>query len=156
MLFMGTEYAQFREWDYDNSLEWFMLDYPDHKYFREYVASLNAFYLDHSELWEIDFVEDGFKWLLPDEADKNLVAFKRLNKKGKELTVVLNFSGSTQHAVISCSKGLRLESVFDTGDFSPEQRTVKIEKQGKEYRAEVVVPPFSGVIFKQVNSNKKI
>ena len=156
MLFMGTEYAQFREWDYDNSLEWFMLDYPDHKHFREYVASLNAFYLDHSELWEIDFVEDGFKWLLPDEADKNLVAFKRLNKKGKELTVVLNFSGCTQHAVISCKKGLRLESVFDTGDFSPEQRCVKIEKQGKEYRAEVIVPPFSGIIFKQVNSNKKI
>ena len=156
MLFMGTEYAQFREWDYDNSLEWFMLDYPDHKHFREYVASLNAFYLDHSELWEIDFVEDGFKWLLPDEADKNLVAFKRLNKKGKELTVVLNFSGCTQHAVISCKKGLRLESVFDTGDFSPEQRCVKIEKHGKEYRAEVIVPPFSGIIFKQVNSNKKI
>ena len=156
MLFMGTEYAQFREWDYDNSLEWFMLDYPDHKHFREYVASLNAFYLDHSELWEIDFVEDGFKWLLPDEADKNLVAFKRLNKKSKELTVVLNFSGCTQHAVISCKKGLRLESVFDTGDFSPEQRCVKIEKQGKEYRAEVIVPPFSGIIFKQVNSNKKI
>ena len=156
MLFMGTEYAQFREWDYDNSLEWFMLDYPDHKHFREYVASLNAFYLDHSELWEIDFVEDGFKWLLPDEADKNLVAFKRLNRKGKELTVVLNFSGCTQHAVISCKKGLRLESVFDTGDFSPEQRCVKIEKQGKEYRAEVIVPPFSGIIFKQINSNKKI
>lgn len=156
MLFMGTEYAQFREWDYDNSLEWFMLDYPDHMHFREYVASLNAFYLDHSELWEIDFVEDGWKWLLPDEADKNLVAFKRLNKKGKELIVVLNFSGSTQQATLPCKKGIRLESVFDTGDLSPEQRSVKILKSGDEYRAEVVVPPFSGVIFKQVNSNKKI
>ena len=156
MLFMGTEYAQFREWDYDNSLEWFMLDYPDHMHFREYVASLNAFYLDHSELWEIDFVEDGWKWLLPDEADKNLVAFKRLNKKGNELIVVLNFSGSTQCATIPCKKGLRLESVFDTGDLSPEQRSVKICKSGDEYRAEVIVPPFSGVIFKQVNSNKKI
>lgn len=156
MLFMGTEYAQFREWDYDNSLEWFMLDYPDHMHFREYVASLNAFYLDHSELWEIDFVEDGWKWLLPDEADKNLVAFKRLNKKGKELIVVLNFSGSTQQATLPCKKGIRLESVFDTGDLSPEQRSVKILKSGDEYRAEVVVTPFSGVIFKQVNSNKKI
>ena len=156
MLFMGTEYAQFREWDYDNSLEWFMLDYPDHMHFREYVASLNAFYLDHSELWEIDFVEDGWKWLLPDEADKNLVAFKRINKKGKELIVVLNFSGSTQQATLPCKKGIRLESVFDTGDLSPEQRSVKIRKSGDEYRAEVIVPPFSGVIFKQVNSNKKI
>ena len=93
MLFMGTEYAQFREWDFDNSLEWFMLDYPNHKYFREYVASLNAFYLAHSELWDIDFNEDGFRWILADEADKNLVAFRRIDRKGRSLTVVLNFSG---------------------------------------------------------------
>ena len=156
MLFMGTEYAQFREWDYDNSLEWFMLDYPNHKYFREYVASLNAFYLAHSELWEIDFVEDGFKWILPDEADKNLVAFKRLNKKGKYLTVVLNFSGATQDIVIPTDKGVRLESVFDTGTLSPEERSVKIEKCGKEYQAHISVPPFSGVIFDRITSNKKI
>ena len=101
-------------------------------------------------------MEDGWKWLLPDEADKNLVAFKRINKKGKELIVVLNFSGSTQQATLPCKKGIRLESVFDTGDLSPEQRSVKIHKSGDEYRAEVIVPPFSGVIFKQVNSNKKI
>ena len=156
MLFMGTEYAQFREWDYDNSLEWFMLDYPDHKHFREYVAALNAFYLANSELWEIDFVEDGWKWLLADEADKNLVAFKRLNKKGKELFVVLNFSGCTQHAVVSTGKGLRLESVFDTGELSPEQRSVNIEKSGEDYRAEIVVPPFSGAIFRKITANKKI
>ena len=156
MLFMGTEYAQFREWDYDNSLEWFMLDYPSHKYFREYVASLNAFYLAHSELWEIDFVEDGFKWLLPDEADKNLVAFKRLNKKGKYLTVLLNFSGSDQTVTIPTDKGVRLESVFDTGTLSPEQKNIRIVKNKKDYSAEITVPAFSGVIYKHISSNNKI
>ena len=156
MLFMGTEYAQFREWDYDNSLEWFMLDYPDHKYFREYVASLNAFYLAHSELWDIDFVEDGFKWLLPDESDKNLVAFKRYNKKGKYLTVFLNFSGCTQTVVIPTDKGVALESVFDTGTLSEAEKNVKIYKDNDEYKATVSVPPFSGVIYKTRSSNKKI
>ena len=156
MLFMGTEYAQFREWDYDNSLEWFMLGYPDHKYFREYVASLNAFYLDHSELWEIDFVEDGFKWLLADEADKNLVAFRRINKKGKHLTVILNFSGCTQTVTIPTEKCVRLESAFDTGTLSDEQRSVVVEKIDGECRATVSVPAFSGVIYKNVKANKKI
>lgn len=156
MLFMGTEYAQFREWDYDNSLEWFMLDYPDHKHFREYVASLNSFYLDHSELWEIDFVEDGFKWLLPDEADKNLVAFKRYNKKGKYVTVVLNFSGCSQTIVIPTEKGAMLESIFDTGTLSDEQKKVMIYNDNGEYKATISVPPFSGVIYKKVNSNKKV
>ncbi len=156
MLFMGTEFAQFREWDFDNSLEWFMLDYPNHKYFREFVASLNAFYLDHSELWDIDFVEDGWRWLLPDEADKNLVAFNRINKKGKELTVILNFSGCDQTVVIPCGRGVSLESVFDTGELNPEMRSVKINKQGGEYKAEITVPPFSGVIYKRKTANKKI
>ena len=133
-----------------------MLDYPDHKHFREYVASLNAFYLAHSELWDIDFVEDGFKWLLPDEADKNLVAFKRYNKKGKYLTVVLNFSGCTQTIDIPTDKGVRLESAFDTGTLSEEQKNVNIRKENGEYRATISVPPFSGVIYKKVNSNKKI
>lgn len=156
MLFMGTEYAQFREWDYDNSLEWFMLDYPNHKYFREFVASLNAFYLANSELWEIDFVEDGFRWILPDEADKNLVAFRRLNKKGRYLTVVLNFSGSDQTVEIPTERGIRLESVFDTGTLSPEQKSITIEKCGKEYKARITVPAFSGAIYKRITSNKKI
>ena len=156
MLFMGTEYAQFREWDFDNSLEWFMLDYPMHRHFRDYVASLNGFYLAHSELWEIDFDPEGFSWILADEADKNLVAFRRINNKGKYLTVVLNFSGETQSVVIPTEKGTRLESVFDTGNLSEEQRSVKINKSKIDYTAEVVLPPFSGAIFKKINSNKKI
>ena len=156
MLFMGTEYAQFREWDFDNSLEWFMLDYPNHKYFREYVASLNAFYLAHSELWDIDFVDDGFKWILADEADKNLVAFRRINRKGRYLTVILNFSGCDQEIVIPTERGLRLESVFDTGTFSEEQRNVKIQKCDGGYNARITVPAFSGIIYKRVTANKKI
>ena len=156
MLFMGTEYAQFREWDFDNSLEWFILDYPNHKYFREYVASLNAFYLAHSELWDIDFVDDGFKWILADEADKNLVAFRRINRKGRYLTVILNFSGCDQEIVIPTERGLRLESVFDTGTFSEEQRNVKIQKCDGGYNARITVPAFSGIIYKRVTANKKI
>ena len=156
MLFMGTEYAQFREWDYDNSLEWFMLEYPNHKAFREYVASLNAFYLKHSELWDIDFDEDGFRWYLADEADKNVVAYRRINKKGDYLIVALNFSGGDQWITIPTGRGARLESVFDTGCFSEEQKNVKIRKCGEEYYADICLPAFSGIVFKKYLSKKKI
>jgi 1,4-alpha-glucan branching enzyme len=156
MLFMGTEYAQFREWDYDNSLEWFMLDYPNHKHFREFVASLNAFYLNNSELWDIDFDEEGFRWLLPDEADKNVVAYQRVNKKGKYLTVLLNFSGGEQRVTIPVDRALRLESVFDTGNLSEEQRNVTVYKSGGKYYADITLSPFSGVIYKRITKSKKI
>ena len=156
MLFMGTEYAQFREWDYDNSLEWFMLDYPNHKQFREYVAALNSFYLGHSELWDIDFDEEGFRWLLADEADKNVVAYQRVNRKGQYLTVLLNFSGCEQRVTIPTEKGLRLESVFDTGNLSEEQRSAEIYTVNGQRYADIVLSPFSGVIYKKIIRNKKI
>ena len=156
MLFMGTEFAQFREWDYDNSLEWFLLDYPKHKQFSEYVASLNSFYLAHSELWEIDFDEAGFKWLLADEADKNVVAYRRLNRKGNDLYVALNFSGGTQNVYINAERGGKLEAIFDTGDFSPEQKSICIHKHDGGYGANLVLPPFSGAIYKRTTNTKKI
>ena len=156
MLFMGTEYAQFREWDYDNSLEWFMLDYPKHKQFREFVAALNAFYLNNSELWDIDFDEEGFRWLLADEADKNVVAFQRVNKKGKYLTVLLNFSGGEQRVTIPVDRALRLESVFDTGNLSEQQKNVTVYKNGGKYYADITLSPFSGVIYKRITKTKKI
>ncbi len=156
MLFMGTEYAQFREWDFDNSLEWFMLEYPNHKSFRDYVSALNSFYLGHSELWDIDFDEEGFKWLLADEADKNVVAYRRFNRKGNYLIVALNFSGGTQCVTIPTEKGVRLESVFDTGSLSEDQKNIKIRKHGDSYTAEIILPPFSGAIFKKYSSKKKI
>lgn len=156
LLFMGTEYAQFREWDFDNSLEWFMLDYPNHKHFREFVASLNSFYLAHSELWDIDFKEEGFRWLLADEADKNVVAYQRVNQKGQYLTVLLNFSGGEQKVTIPTERGVRLESVFDTGNLSDEQKNVKITSKKGHYSAEIFLSPFSGVVYKRVTKNKKI
>ena len=158
MLFMGTEYAQFREWDFDNSLEWFMLDYPNHKYFREFVASLNSFYLDNSELWEIDFKPEGFSWILADEAEKNVVVYNRHNIKGKTLTVALNFSGNTQHVRIpvTATRAGRFEAVFDTGNFAPEEKCISFKKEQGSYYADLVLPPFGGVVYRKLFGNKTI
>jgi len=158
LLFMGTEYAQFREWDYASSLEWFMLDYPKHKAFSDYVAALNNFYLEQSPLWEIDFKEEGFIWLLPDENEKNLVAFKRRDLSGHELYVLLNFSGALQSCEIDAC-GYRLTDLFDTGNIPPESKEYIIPKANKKQkcgRVEIDLPAFSGIIFKSVSKNTKI
>ncbi len=156
LLFMGTEFAQFREWDYASSLEWFMLDYPNHKAFRDFTAALNNFYLEHSELWEIDFNGDGFSWILPDEADKNLVAFNRRNLNGDALTVILNFSGTEQTVDIDTDKYTRLDVIFDTGNTSEEQKSFKVLKNNKRTHAVVHISSFAGIILKGVNKNIKI
>ena len=94
MTFMGCEFGQFREWDYQNQLEWFMTDFEMHAKLRHYVEKLNNFYLKNKELWENDVSWEGFEWIYPDLKEKNIIAFKRKDRSGSELVAVLNFSAA--------------------------------------------------------------
>ena len=156
LTFMGTEYAQFREWDYENSLEWFMLDYPNHRDMQNYVRELNHFYLANKELWEVDFDYRGFEWILVNEDEKNSVAFKRIGKDGDALTVLLNFSADEQTLSLPLSAdfhGLELRFATHPGlypDF------ISKEKTGDECPLTVKLPAFSGAIFKEKKIYRKI
>lgn len=92
LLFMGCEYGQFREWDEGGQLEWFMLDYEMHRKFRDYVKTLNNLYKNTPALWELDRSWEGFKWIYANKSEDNLFAYKRLDKSGKSVIVILNFS----------------------------------------------------------------
>ncbi len=92
LLFMGSEFAQFREWDYQGSLEWFMIEeYENHRSYHKYIKNLNKFYLENSQLWERDFSWDGFSWISNDDYRQSVIIFRRFNKKGDEVIVVCNF-----------------------------------------------------------------
>jgi 1,4-alpha-glucan branching enzyme len=153
LMFMGTEYAQFREWDFENSLEWFMLDFPNHKYFRDYVAALNDFYLTAKPLWEVDFDFEGFEWILADESSKNTVVYKRIDSNGDYLVVAINFSGETQRVKVCVEKSLRLKCLFDTGNLPSESRDISVENNEDKFYANIILPRFSGGIYK-VYKNK--
>ena len=158
LMFMGTEYAQFREWDYESSLEWFMLDYPNHRHFSQYVAALNELYLSSPELYEIDFSPEGFSWILPDEAERNLVAFKRHDLSGNSLTVLINFSGGEQTVNIESKAGVKLTQLFDTGVAPKVAVTERRTVDGNSIGAlnTVTLSPFSGAIFREKENKIKI
>jgi 1,4-alpha-glucan branching enzyme len=92
LLFMGCEFAQFIEWDYKKELDWFLLDYESHNKFMTFMKDLNKYYLDHSELYELDTTYDGFKWVIPNDNTHNIICFNRFNKNGDYTTVLINFS----------------------------------------------------------------
>lgn len=92
LTFMGCEYAPFREWDYSNSLEWFMLSYDMHRKYQSYIRELNFFYLEHKEFWEIEDSFDGFHWISADDNCGNIYAYSRKDSDGNNVYVVLNFS----------------------------------------------------------------
>ena len=91
MNFMGNEFAQFIEWNYKQGLDWLLLDYDLHRQMQQFVKTLNHFYLEHKQLWENDCDWNGFQWLTCDDANTSVIAFRRMDRKGRELVVVCNF-----------------------------------------------------------------
>lgn len=96
LLFMGSEFGQFIEWDYQKQLDWALLDYESHRRLKDYVAALNRFYLKNPPLWNDDYSWDGFKWIIGDDAANSAIAYIRRDKEGGELICACNFTNVTR------------------------------------------------------------
>ena len=115
LIFMGTEFGQFKEWDYKNELDWCLLDFPAHQKLHRFFNEINHFYLKNSELWEQDFSWKGFSWIANDDYQNSIISFKRKNKKGNELIIVCNFQPvERKNYLIGVEKDGVYSEVFST------------------------------------------
>ena len=156
MLFMGSEFAQFREWDYENELEWFMPEqYENHRNFRQFVKNLNKFYLDNPPFWQEDCSWEGFKWIAADDYTQSIIVFRRIDKKGNEVFVVCNFVPVERkgYRIGVPYKGTYTE-VFNTSthDGSPlgnqGVKSENIEAHNLAQSIAIDIPPLSALYFK--------
>ena len=93
LTFMGSEFGQFIEWNWQQSLDWLLLDYPRHRQMQDYVRQLNKLYTTTPALYALDRSWDGFKWLNVDDAGRSSVAFLRSAPEEKSYVVcVYNFT----------------------------------------------------------------
>ena len=83
----GSELAQPSEWSYRESLPWHLLEYPEHQGVQALVRELNRVYRGEPALWELDSEGEGFRWLEPNDAAANVIAFARLSRGGKRVLV---------------------------------------------------------------------
>ena len=89
--FMGNEFGQFDEWKYAAQLDWQLLGFELHKKMQDFVRTLNHFYLANPCFWQNDSDWTGFQWLQADDRDNSVVAFRRVDRQGRDVLVVCNF-----------------------------------------------------------------
>jgi len=92
LLFMGCEFAQGKEWNHDDSLQWDQLSIPEHKGISLLVAELNRVYRQETALHERDFTPDGFEWCDFSDWEKSVVSFVRKSASGDRVLAVFNFT----------------------------------------------------------------
>ena len=156
LLFMGADFAQFREWDYENGLEWFLVDeYENHKNYLAFSKNLNHFYLDHPQFWQRDFSWEGFSWISNDDYKQSIIIFRRFDRKGNEVIAVCNFVpvGRTGYCFGVPYEGTYTE-VFNSAspDGSPmtngSVKSTNVGMHGLEHSISIEIPPFSVMYFK--------
>ena len=93
LMFMGGEFGQWREWNYDTSLDWHLLEYDVHAGLRRWVQDLNHAYQREASLHEVDFDPQGFSWIDCNDNENSVVSLIRRAKRDDDfMVVVVNFT----------------------------------------------------------------
>ena len=164
LTFMGTEFAQFIEWNEAQELDWLLLDYDRHRQTQAFVRDLNGMYLREPALWIGDDVPDGFQWIDGGNINDNVITFIRKHPDARAadsdlLVICLNLSGKDlEHYKVGVPAGKEYAAVIDTDDTSyggQGKRTASTYKvlpdgwNGYENHIELSLPALSAIVLKQ-------
>jgi len=154
LTFMGTEFGQFIEWAYDDSLDWHLLEYPAHSKIKDYVQALNKFYIESPELWEIDYSWDGFSWISDNDNDQNIIVFTRTAENGEYIIVLVNFAPVARHDYrIGVPEEGIYQEIFNSdsieyggwGHKNENLKAEKIDMHGFKQSLNLTIPPLSTI-----------
>ena len=162
LLFMGNEFAQGREWNYEESLDWFLLDENIgggwHKGVLKLVKDLNHIYRENSPLFELDYSPEGFDWLVVDDAANSVFAFERRSSNGECIIVISNFTPVPRHNYrIGVNVAGTYEEILNTDSMYYQGSNVgnfgyviseEIESHGRENSISISIPPLATVYLK--------
>ncbi len=160
LMFMGQEFAQYKEWNFQTQLDWEVLEFEPHRKLHEYVKALNGYYKNTPALWDCDTGWEGFHWISAEDSANSVIAFRRIARNKDEIVVVCNFQ-PVRHEVYEIGVPYYADYVeaFSSDDVkyggtgvSNGTLTAREEPMhGEEYRISIDLPPMAVLYFEIKN-----
>ncbi|KNB60272.1 glycogen branching protein [Chryseobacterium sp. Hurlbut01] len=163
LLFMGDEFGQTSEWNFKQSLDWHLLNFPVHKGLQNLVKDLNHLYKNETAFYENQFNQDGFEWVEADDTENSVYVYLRKGKKKDDVfMVVLNLTPNTFDYQIGVNTGTHWEVIFNSdndiyGGSGVESSVFKEEHEECMNRPKSIflkLPPLSGIVLKMKKDKK--
>lgn len=159
LLFMGSEFAQGREWNHDTALEWHLYDFPLHHGIHKLLAGLNRLYRELPALHRHDFESEGFQWLDCNDSDHSTLSYLRRGDGGFA-AVLLNFTPSPRDGYrlgVPEAGSYRLRFNSDGAEFGgsdtghiPQFESEAVEWMGQPHSIVVTLPPLAGIVVERI------
>lgn len=159
LLFMGSEFGQYNEWNFEGGLDWMLLDFKPHQTMQKYFSELNLFYKNTPALFEQGFSSEGFEWLSYDDENNSVIAYLRKGTQETEtLVVCCNFTPNTfeEYEIGISKKGVLIE-LFNSDKLEyggsgyineTEIKTSNLSRNGKDFSFSIKLPPLGICMFK--------
>ncbi|MCX8083131.1 MAG: 1,4-alpha-glucan branching protein GlgB [bacterium] len=159
MLFMGGEFGQISEWNYDRELDWHLLDREEHRKMKKFVYDINRLYKKEKALFEIDFSSDGFEWIDFSDYESSIVSFIRKGvKKDDFIVAIFNFTPVPRHNYrIGVPLKVKYKEIFNsdshfyggsnTGNFGI-VKADNISLHNRPFSVNITLPPLGAVVLK--------
>lgn len=160
LLFMGSDFGQWTEWNHNRELDWGLLKFDTHGGLKQLVSDLNRLHMAEPALHELDFDAAGFQWIDCLNAENSILAFLRRNQAGDQ-TVFAAFNMTPvvrrdyrlgMDAPGTYREILNSDSKFYGGSNVGTLQSIAepIPAQGRPYSILLNLPPLAGIVLKQV------
>jgi len=157
--FMGGDFGQHDEWNFEKSLDWHLTQYSYHKGIQELVKDLNNLYKSAKALHQLQFSSEGFEWLSYDDSENSILSYIRRGKSKRDRFVILcNFTPTPHQAYqIGVPEGNSLSLVFNSDASKYGGSDFKINNEyligenyshGKNQSVILRIPPLSTQVYK--------
>jgi 1,4-alpha-glucan branching enzyme len=164
LMFMGCEFGQSKEWNYNLSLDWHLLEYAPHQGISKIVKSLNELYKTQPALYEKNFSHEGFEWVEVGDAANSILVYCRKGLDYRdELVIAINLTPILRSNYrIGLPQSATWETIFssDEADFYGSGVAIKqsvkaddIAWNGKANSGLIDLPPLGGVVLRMVGDD---